>query len=281
MANIGEKIAKNSAKNLLVFRRKLFYNHNFSEKLKALFDEYGEKEKVSSVFVGLLTKENWEDVLNSKQNHKDALNKVRGFSSRKILKFFGDVRGFIKEFDLGGEWEHTLITFIISKKFCPPWQNFDIDKNISRDRKRVVLILNPDTSLEDIEVFFDTIKNLQKKLLPDFKKTNLTQKSLKGFKKVFISEMVRIAEAEKENKEKISGYDEHFYKHDDIYGSEKTINKLRAKRRDAGENKKANNPVKFKSQLTLKEVSKKISGKNTKKEYQNFIQQRKRQRDKI
>ena len=77
MANIGEKIAKNSAKNLLVFRRKLFYNHNFSEKLKALFDEYGEKEKVSSVFVGLLTKENWEDVLNSKQNHKDALNKVR------------------------------------------------------------------------------------------------------------------------------------------------------------------------------------------------------------
>lgn len=281
MANIGVKIAKNSAKNLLFFRRKLFYDNDFREKLEELFDEYNDKEKANSAFVRLLTKENWEDNIHSKQIHNEALDKVRDFGSEKAKNFLISVRNFMKEFDLGGELKHTLITFIVLGKFCPPWKNFDIDMKSSKEKKKVVLILNPDTSLEDIEVFFDTIKDLQKKLAPDFKKINMTKKSLGNFRKVFVSEMVRITEAEKENKEKITFYDKYLYKDDDIKGSEKIINKQRAKRRDAGENKKANKPIKFKSQLTLKEVSKKISGKNAGKEYQNLLQQRKRQRDKI
>jgi len=281
MANIGVKIAKNSAKNLLFFRRKLFYDNDFREKLEELFDEYNDKEKANSAFVRLLTKENWEDNIHSKQIHNEALDKVRDFGSEKAKNFLISVRNFMKEFDLGGELKHTLITFIVLGKFCPPWRNFDIDMKSSKEKKKVVLILNPDTSLEDIEVFFDTIKSLQKKLAPDFKKINMTKKSLGNFRKVFVSEMVRITEAEKENKEKITFYDKYLYKDDDIKGSEKIINKQRAKRRDAGENKKANKPIKFKSQLTLKEVSKKISGKNAGKEYQNLLQQRKRQRDKI
>ena len=67
---------------------------------------------------------------------------------------------------------------VISAWFFPPYRNLDISsaKRLF-GQKKVSLILNPDTSLKDIEDAWPEIKKEQEKLWPNYKKINLTKKS--------------------------------------------------------------------------------------------------------
>lgn len=95
----------------------------------------------------------------------------------KFEKFCDDIYDFLKKYGLGLEWSDTIIDVIVSAWFFPPFRNFDILCRGAKNKKRVGLILNPDTSLEDIENAWPEIKTMQKESWPDFKKINITKKS--------------------------------------------------------------------------------------------------------
>ncbi len=101
----------------------------------------------------------------------------------KFEKFCDDIYDFLKKYDLSFEWSDSIIDLIVSAWFFPPFRNFDILCRGAKNKKRVGLILNPDTSLEDIKDAWPEIKNKQKESWPNFKKTNVTKKSFKNLDK--------------------------------------------------------------------------------------------------
>ena len=78
----------------------------------------------------------------------------------KLLKFIYDILDFLEKYNLGKEWFIPITDYIISLWFFPPIYNLDIQKT----DKRVLLTLNPDTSLNDIKDAWTEIKRKQKEL---------------------------------------------------------------------------------------------------------------------
>jgi hypothetical protein len=94
----------------------------------------------------------------------------------KFWDFYKDIDDFLKKYDFGYEWLNTIIDYVISLWLLPPLHNLDIQNS----NKRILLTLNPDTSLNDIREAWPRIKKEQKKLWPNFKIINFTKKSLKN-----------------------------------------------------------------------------------------------------
>lgn len=198
-----ESLAKMIAKNYLVFCTRIFKDHDFSRELRALLNRYYDPAKTKSVIPSVLSFKIWNannrELMIKSASPKFArkgLSIINTFDENKKSKFLHSISNFITEFNLGKEWRNTLITLITTGEFYPPNKNFYVGASIA-DEKRVVITLNPDTSLEDLVAEWNVIKKLQKFLWPDFKKTNLTNKSMTIFKNVFNIEMGRIVEAEK------------------------------------------------------------------------------------
>jgi len=111
---------------------------------------------------------------------------------KKKVEFIRDIDKFLLKNNLGAEWKLTMIAFLITGSLLPPASNLNIgDTEDEFKKRRVVLILNPDTSLEDIKKQWDTISEKQKKLWPDFKKTSLRETSFPNLKKFFKTEQGR------------------------------------------------------------------------------------------
>jgi len=94
----------------------------------------------------------------------------------KAPDFYKDINDFLKKYDFGYEWFTSIINYVVSLWLFPPLYNLDIENS----DKRVLITLNPDTSLDDIRAAWPKIKKKQKELWPNFKKINLTQKSFKN-----------------------------------------------------------------------------------------------------
>ena len=92
-------------------------------------------------------------------------------------KFSDDIYDFIKKYDFGFEWSIPIMDIVISDWFCSPFYNLNISSSGSKNKKRITLTLNPDTSLDDIKDAWAEIKKKQHKGWPNFKKTNITKKS--------------------------------------------------------------------------------------------------------
>lgn len=275
-----ENIAKTIAKNYLSFSRKIFNDSNFSTKLQNLLNKYGDQEKIKSVIPSIVSFDKWkannyESILKSvsSKSARRGLVVVNAFDVNRKSEFFKSISDFLTEFDLGSEWKNTLITLVTTGEFYPPNKNFYIGRVIY-DKKRVMITLNPDTSLEDLAYSWNLIKGFQKYLWPDFKKTNFTKKSIAIFQRIVHMEVSRVVRADTENREKISFYDERFYNPSDLDKSELVINEIRAKRRLGGDRNAK--PIKLKSRLTLKKIVGGNHKKGNRKNYNNLIQQRRR-----
>ncbi len=92
--------------------------------------------------------------------------------------YLTDIRKLLLAYDLGDEWVKTIYFVMGVGELVPPQLNFNlITKGDNKQKMRVVLELNPDTSLEDIEAAWPQIKKEQRELWPNFKHFNLTRKT--------------------------------------------------------------------------------------------------------
>jgi hypothetical protein len=116
-----------------------------------------------------------------------SLMEVKGWSKAKIAEFNADIEKLRLDLNLGAEWRTPIIAVIVSRYFFPPLYNLNITSDKNADgKRRVVLELNPDTSLDDLKSAWPKIRAAQKRGWPSFPKVNYTGKlfeNLKLFKK--------------------------------------------------------------------------------------------------
>lgn len=104
----------------------------------------------------------------------------------KRLDFMKEISAILKTHSLGKEWQETLVTYTMIGSLCPPIYNLYIEKEEVRmppsdewGKLRVSLVLNPDTSIADINNAWPQIKKTQKSLWNGFKGFNLTKNSVR------------------------------------------------------------------------------------------------------
>jgi hypothetical protein len=114
----------------------------------------------------------------------------------KISALTDDINSFIRKHGLGDEWFLTIADYLISRWLHVPEPNLCIKE----DDKRVILVLNPDTSLDDIKDIWLIIKKKQEKLWPDYKKTNFSKKMFRNLD-IAISDIIERSVKQFDNSE--------------------------------------------------------------------------------
>lgn len=107
---------------------------------------------------------------------------IRSLTDGQTEEFHSDILDLLHRSDLGEEWVNTTADYIVSSWVCPPSFNLFIDEGRGEDVRRVTLVLNPDTSLRDIEAAWPTITGLQRELHPRYRKKHLTEKSFENLR---------------------------------------------------------------------------------------------------
>lgn len=184
-------IAYQLSKNQLVFERKLLNNEVFRTKLLSTIKTYNPLKLSYNEIQYPLKEKNINEtrvdtVLKNFNKSLILFEKtqeiVEDLSNEDSQYFGDDLRDLLKIGQFGAEWIDTLATTIIYRWFFPPMYNLHITIQGDITRKRVVLKLNPDTSLKDIEAAWGYIKNLQQGGWPGYSKTNFSKKILSNFK---------------------------------------------------------------------------------------------------
>ena len=152
--------------------RRFFRDEDFYRELRGLFDKWPSSAQQTKP-LGIA----WDQELskrkgNDEKAYKQRVKFIESLSESKASDFYNDIQGFLKKHDLGEEWLLTMMDYIISGWVRPPMENLSIEEK----GKRVVLVLNPDTSLEDLKDIWPKIKEEQMRLWPNYKKTNYSKK---------------------------------------------------------------------------------------------------------
>ena len=130
-----------------------------------------------------------------------------GWSEEKAESFWSTINIFLGQYGLGQEWFETLTILVLTQKLCPPRSNFSIDKSFNRlYTERVVLVLNPDTSIEDLKDGWSEIQAYQKIFWPEFKKTNLNKTKFTNLLRYLTAEHGRFNFADEEKFKGLSPY---------------------------------------------------------------------------
>lgn len=255
MKNIGHWM-KTRDKNGLKFSSQKRFDPNFSADLMSLIKKYDPNIKD-------IAWNEYPSISEQLKLHDNAIEKIKDGDAEKIVMLSNDVNTFLGKYGFGHEWWLDLLTVILIGKFAPPFINFE-----RRDEgKRVVLVLNPDTSLEDIKNNFDIIKTSQKSLWPDFHKSNASAKSSKQLNELAMLEAIKETELDFSNKEKLSTYESAVYDQERKTGKtmkeiERKINAILANRRLQGE--RALN-ISLKKKITDLEATRFLVGDDPKK----------------
>lgn len=112
-----------------------------------------------------------------RRKFQQSLKIIQGWKPQKRTTFLKEIDSLLEMTSLGKEWRLSLITAILQSWFFPPIYNL----NIEETQKRVLLELNPDTSVDDIKAAWEEIARRKKQLWPNFKKMNLTKKTFLNF----------------------------------------------------------------------------------------------------
>jgi hypothetical protein len=155
------------------------------------------------------------------------------------VDFLKEINGIREALSWGREWEETLIAYTMTGILCPPIFNLYIEKKEVRmppsegwGKLRVSLILNPDTSLDDIENAWPEIEEAKRSLWPNFKSFNLSKNSSKHLNEQI--EMIReklIPISDKEKYGALSEWEESMLKRGEPI---KAVLQYRAKRKSQG-----------------------------------------------
>lgn len=136
----------------------------------------------------------WIDVLEKEKNIKEGWQKVlrcvletknkretylKNLSTEKQRKFFTGVERIRIRNKLGKEWTYCLMDIVISHFFIPPIYNLHIEAN--KEKKKVSIEINPDTSLADIKEAWHSIKKAKKKVFGKIARKKVTNKWLENF----------------------------------------------------------------------------------------------------
>lgn len=250
-----EAIFKHLLKGAYRFSYLMATDKRFSSWIKALHDKYGSPE---------LPINNWiEDSIKSfglgSVILKEADNLYRRLSPAEQGDLTKDINALLVAYSLGQEWEDTIVVLLLTGKLCPPLYNFYINFEAGRRfAKRLVLVLNPDTSIEDLRVGWEQIslfqKAIQKTFWPNYKKHNLTKKSFKQLGLAIETTNFRTNLTEEEMFKNLSRYEEMLVKKN-LVGQTMSMFKL--------EGKKVKHLIP-KSKRTYKEAAKKLLHKHKK-----------------
>lgn len=164
-------LGKNFIKNGYFFLSSLHNKKDFLADLKKLFDKWPSKYRIKADFAWALSSEKRKIMKGDRYKQRVKFGKVLD-KNNKSYNFYDDVDSFLKKHNLGKEWHNTIVDYIVSLWIHPPQQNM----NIEECDNRVVLTLNPDTSLDDIKAVWSTISERQKALCPNYKKINFSKK---------------------------------------------------------------------------------------------------------
>lgn len=194
--NIDRSAIRQLYKNLHTFEKKVWTRSSFVEGLYKCMRKYNphsfEDLVLSSPLKDGTSSERSDAFSTYKERQRTSWRSVSSLSLELQSSFFKDVCQLARDSDLGDEWLPSLVSAIIDHWFFPPIHNLHIQAD--EEKKRVVLELNPDTSLDDIKLALAEIQYLQKKLNPKFKKSNFTDKS---FKKLTLHKKDRLFRAKK------------------------------------------------------------------------------------
>lgn len=136
----------------------------------------------------------WIDALEKEKNIKEGWQKVlrcvletknkretylKNLSTEKQRKFFTGVERIRIRNKLGKEWTYCLMDIVISHFFIPPIYNLHVEAN--KEKKKVSIELNPDTSLADIKEAWHSIKKAKKQVFGKITRKKVTNKWLENF----------------------------------------------------------------------------------------------------
>ncbi|MBI2057939.1 MAG: hypothetical protein HYT63_03070 [Candidatus Yanofskybacteria bacterium] len=180
-----------------------------------------------------------------------ALKVIDGWSQRyRDALFFDYIDKFLLKHNLGKEWDLAITTYLITGFICPPIFNLQIEEAEDEfKKKRVVLLLNPDTTIEDIKNQWDVISKRQKELWPDFKKASLRKTSFRNLLKYAQAEAKRYNLTDEERWPGFDDYERMMIKR----GRYKEVVKLRR------EGKIKVKPLKTKNKKTNAELAREIT----------------------
>jgi hypothetical protein len=189
-------------------------NEENAELVNSLLIKYGHKG-LSAIWLWatlILLKPN-EQIIESQRIQKELMEafKKQEFSEEKLKEVFDDVSALLKKFDFGLEWKTPLITMLLRGKATVAVENFyiaELDETILPDSHRVILVLNPNTTLEEIKTGFTRISKEQniRNIGKQYKK--YTDKSLANLRlNFFRSPYIRMQLAIKNVADELNPYD--------------------------------------------------------------------------
>lgn len=233
---------KINGKNQLLFYRKLRSDRMFYAQLTILLEKYGNFKNSKDAsdllysFIDPSKRYQLDPIYKQIYLVAKAFHVMERWTEKRCVEFLDEIDHFLKKFNFGFEWMGPLFAIILEHRLCLPYENlyinysWDDDPDSDDSLGRVILTLNPDTSLEDIKFVFDRIKKMQKKLQPNFKSINLTRDALKRFYEVMYYDLAKYIEAVKENRKQLKdGYEKIIYdsgiRNNSINEAVKTINK--------------------------------------------------------
>lgn len=174
---------KIALKNQYVFE-KMFVNNEgeILVSLQPLFKKYNTPSRIVYPIKQLMKERNDKMITGifdeRKKKFKESLLLIKSWSPKERAEFMGEIKKILSRADLGEEWWLTIAVTILQGWFFPPMDNFYMrGVGDAPTKKRIMLELNPDTSIEDIKEAWARIKGEQKKLGPNFRKINLTTNS--------------------------------------------------------------------------------------------------------
>lgn len=162
-------------KNHYWFYAKFFKDRNFRQNMHRFINKFNPNYKKIS---GLETK-SYKNIDVYKEFHDAWVKFLKYKNLQERDNLLLEISYLISEYKLGYEWLDTFITLIMQNKFIAPCRNF----HIMIDNNRPTIILNANTSLDDIEIDWGYIKKLQERCWQDKKRINTTKDLLYKLRK--------------------------------------------------------------------------------------------------
>jgi hypothetical protein len=215
---------------------------------------------------------------------------VNTLSTERKMNFYLSLHKILSDFHLGKEWLSTLICFAVSGIILPPVFNLAMSQEIvmptaddlqqkSKSKKwahkaRVMLILNPDTTLTDVQDAWNEIRTFQKVSWPGFKGFVFDSKAIIRYSEVQKAAAAKADVPDDEKYEKLSEYEILLAKQhkNDSTAGRKAILQYRSK------TGKKSKKLKIKKKMTDLELAKQggFKGKTAVREAANIRQRRHR-----
>ena len=181
MMNINTK-RRTLFKNGFLFKECFFTDNEFAASFKLMIDKWNPSYKNQERIVFCWEYRDYKEVRKRNKIAYDRRVKfINSLVDGKVSEFRNDILAFLGKFNFGKEWLNTIADFILSMWLYPPMFNLHTDENNgAKGKKRVLLELNPDTSIDDIKEAWREISQQQKELYPSFKKRYVTSKSFEN-----------------------------------------------------------------------------------------------------